>query len=88
LGVESPGVGIVIKISDGDPESRSRVEPNSRVRPGVALELLRQMGYIQKKELEALAAEFGPVKPVLNWRKLVVGEARPIFTLQKPTEDA
>jgi L-asparaginase II len=87
LGADSPGIGIAIKISDGDPESRSRVDPNSRVRPAVSLELLRQMGYIADKELEALA-EFGPARPVLNWRKLVVGEARPIFTLEKAEQAA
>jgi L-asparaginase II len=80
-GADSPGIGIALKISDGDPESRSRVDPNSRVRPAVALEILRQLGIISEKELEALAA-FGPVKPVTNWRKLVVGEGRPAFTLE------
>lgn len=82
LGAESPGVGIAIKISDGDPESRSRVDPNSRVRPAVSLEVLRQMGYIGEGEMDALA-EFGPLKPVVNWRKLVVGESRPALALQR-----
>ena len=36
-----------------------------------------------QEELESLAADFGLVKPVTNWRKIVVGEARPAFTLQR-----
>jgi hypothetical protein len=38
--------------------------------------------------LEALAADFSPIKPVTNWRKLVVGEARPAFTLQRTEQPA
>jgi L-asparaginase II len=84
LGAESPGVGIAFKISDGDLSIRkANGETYNRVRPAVALEILRQMGYISKKDLEMLAADFGPLKPVTNWRKLVVGEARPAFTLQR-----
>jgi hypothetical protein len=33
--------------------------------------------------LEPLAVDFGPVKPVTNWRKLVVGAARPAFSLKR-----
>jgi L-asparaginase II len=84
LGAGSPGVGIAFKISDGDLVIRKpNGETYNRVRPAVALEILRQMGYISEKELKMLAADFGPVKPVTNWRKLVVGEARPAFTLQR-----
>jgi len=84
LGAESPGVGIAFKISDGDFSIRkANGETYNRVRPAVTLEILRQMGYISKKELETLHANFGPVKPVTNWRKLVVGESRPTFTLQR-----
>jgi len=82
LGADSPGIGIVLKISDGDVASHSGSDPNLRVRSMVALEILRQMGYVSDKDLEQLA-DFGPVKPVLNWRKLVVGEARPAFSLRK-----
>jgi L-asparaginase II len=89
LGAESPGVGIAFKISDGDlPIRKANGDTYNRVRPAVALEILRQMGWISEKELEALATDFGPLKPVTNWRKLVVGEAHPAFTLQrtgKPT---
>ena len=87
LGGDSPGIGIALKVSDGDAENRTRPDPSSRVRPAVALEILRQMGYLTDKELEALA-EFGPVKPVTNWRKLLVGEGRPAFALKKAEEPA
>jgi len=84
LGAESPGIGIAFKISDGDLTIRkANGETYNRVRPAVALEILRQMGYISEKELEQLAADFGPLKPVTNWRKLVVGESRPAFTLKR-----
>jgi L-asparaginase II len=76
-------VGIAFKISDGDlPIRKANGETYNRVRPAVALEILRQMGWISEKELESLAVEFGPVKPVTNWRKLEVGQARPAFSLQ------
>ena len=73
LGTGSPGLGIAIKISDGDAKGRTR--------PAVALEILSQLGAISHQEMEALA-EFGPRLPVKNWRNLVVGKAYPIFTLE------
>lgn len=83
LGGNSPGVGIAIKISDGDlPIRRPDGSVYHRVRPPTALEILRQLGALSKKELTALA-EFGPARPVTNWRKLTVGEARPVFTLER-----
>jgi L-asparaginase II len=71
-------------VSDGDISLRkANGEAYSRVRPAVALEILRQLDVISSKELAALADDFGPVRPVTNWRKLVVGEIRPAFTLHK-----
>ncbi len=85
MGAESPGIGIALKISDGDISLRkSNLDTYNRARPAVALEVLRQMGYLSPRELEALAIEFGPIKPVVNLRKLVVGVSRPVFTLQRP----
>jgi L-asparaginase II len=85
LGAGSPGVGIAIKVADGDLSVRkANGETYNRVRPAVSLEILRQMDYISEKEREALATEFGPTKPVINLRKLVVGEARTVFVMQKP----
>lgn len=68
LAPDSPGIGIAIKISDGDPSDRAR--------SGVALALLQSLGALHQSELAALAA-FGPVRPLYNYRKLRVGESRP-----------
>jgi len=83
LGAESPGIGIVFKVADGDLAVRD-ADGNfrNRVRPAMALEILRQLGYVSEKELEALA-EFGPVNPVANARRFVVGESHPVFTLKR-----
>ena len=88
LGAESPGVGIVFKVADGDIALRD-ADGNfhNRVRPAVAIEILKQLGYISEAESEELA-EFGPVRPVINARKIVVGESRPAFTLQKAEQAA
>ncbi len=84
LGAGSPGIGIALKIADGDISIRKTTgDSYNRARPAVMLEILRQMGYISQKELDALAIEFGPTKPVINLRKLVVGVARPVFTMQR-----
>ena len=84
LGADSAGVGIAFKVSDGDlPIRKANGETYNRVRPAVALEILRQMDWINEKELELLSLEFGPLKPVTNWRKLEVGQARPAFSLQR-----
>ena len=83
LGAESPGIGIVFKVSDGDLSTRDNDGHfRNRVRPAMALEILKQLGYVSENELEALA-EFGPFKPVTNARKTVVGAARPVFTLKR-----
>lgn len=74
LGADSPGIGIAIKVSDGDQKNR--------VRPALALEILKQVGVISDKELDALS-EFGPELKVFNWRKLVVGESHPVCQLIK-----
>lgn len=83
LGAESPGIGIVFKVADGDITLRD-ADGNfrNRVRPAMALEILKQLGYVSDKELESLAG-FGPVLPILNARKMVVGESRPAFTLKR-----
>jgi L-asparaginase II len=83
LGAESPGIGIVFKVADGDLAVRD-ADGNfrNRVRPAMALEILKQLGYISEKELETLA-EFGTVRPVTNARKIVVGESHPVFSLKR-----
>jgi L-asparaginase II len=82
LGPASPALGIVFKISDGDLKGHNRPveDPRGRVRPPVALEILRQLGAFAPREMEKLA-DYGPTFPVDNWRKVIVGLAEPCFTL-------
>jgi L-asparaginase II len=68
------GVGIALKISDGD--------ATESVRSAVMLEILRQLRILNKEDLAELA-EFGPITPILNWRKIKVGESHPIFELER-----
>lgn len=72
LAPKSPGLGIALKISDGDLKNRTR--------PAVAIEILHQLGAISSSELETLS-DFGPKFPVQNWRNVIVGEAYPVFSL-------
>jgi L-asparaginase II len=74
LGPGTPALGITIKISDGDLKSRAR--------PGVTLEVLRQLGVLSQPELDLLS-DFGPTLPVENWRKIEVGHGRPCFQLER-----
>ena len=73
-GASPKGVGIALKISDGDPKGD--------VRAAVMVEILRQLGYLNDEDLTELAA-FSPVQTIHNWRKLEVGESRTIFKLKK-----
>lgn len=68
----SPGLGIALKIADGDGFGRAR--------GSAALSILSQLGVLSAAELRPLA-EFGPVKAVTNRRNLTVGEMRPIYKL-------
>ena len=82
LGPDSPGVGMTVKVSDGDASRLgSGLESTNRVRPAVVVEILRQLGVLSSKQEQALAA-FGPEKPILNHRGLVTGTSRPVFKLQ------
>lgn len=67
----SPGIGIAVKISDGDPRGRARAS--------VGLTILEAMGLLDKNDLERLE-DCGNV-PVRNWRNLEVGEVRSVFSL-------
>jgi L-asparaginase II len=62
----SPGIGITLKISDGDLDQRAG--------PVVVLEVLRQLGAFNEKQIHSLA-RFAPRK-ITNWRGLEVGEIR------------
>jgi L-asparaginase II len=65
------GLGIAIKIEDGDIR---------RARDPVVIETLRQLGLLDDDHLARLAGYAG--SKVLNHRRLVVGEVRPCFSLQ------
>ena len=72
LGPGSPALGVALKIADGA----------GRGTYPVALEVLRQLGALGEAELKALEGfGFGPRLPLMNWRGLVVGEARTCFEL-------
>ncbi|MFC2063947.1 asparaginase [Chloroflexota bacterium] len=77
LNVDSPGIGIAIKVSDGDQKNR--------VRPALVLEILKQMKLLNLEELETLK-EFGPTLKETNWRNLIVGESKPIFNMETGDE--
>jgi L-asparaginase II len=77
----SPGVGIALKVSDGDAARMSiDLVHSARVRPAVILEILRQLGALSLEQQQSLAP-FGPVKPVRNHRGIVTGQSRPAFKL-------
>lgn len=70
----SPGVGIALKIADGDLKGRAS--------PAVTLEVLRQLDALSAAEMMALA-RFGPTLTQFNWRMVPVGAAEPVFELQR-----
>ena len=78
---DSPGLGIAFKVSDGDASRKADdLSTSNRVRPAVALEILRQLGAISSQQEQALAA-FGPVKSIQNHQGIVTGQSRPVFNL-------
>lgn len=72
IGENSPALGIVYKIADGDSIGRAR--------PLVGIEILRQLGALDSQQIQALASF--DTRPILNWRKLEVGLLKPVFQLQ------
>ncbi len=79
---ETRGIGIALKVMDGDAgRMNDQLKSAPRVRPAVALEILRQLGALNDPQLKQLAA-FGPTLPVKNHRDIIVGESRPVFKLQ------
>ncbi len=82
LSPDSAGIGIAFKVSDGDLLFRTlNIDPLNRVRPAVALEILRQLGALNDAQLKDLS-EFGPTLPIKNHRGIVTGESRPSFELK------
>jgi L-asparaginase II len=69
----SPGLGIAIKISDGDAGGRARAS--------VALAILSSLGVLDDVDLERLAPYSNVA--IRNWREKIVGEIRPVFSLSK-----
>jgi len=77
----APGVGIALKVSDGDASRMADdLSTSNRVRPAVVIEILRQLGALSIEQEQALAM-FGPVKEIRNHRGLVTGQSRPAFKL-------
>jgi L-asparaginase II len=80
-GPDSPGVGIAMKVSDGDASRMGmELESTNRVRPAVTIEILRQLGVLSPEQEQTLA-EFGPEKSITNHREIVTGRSHPIFKL-------
>ena len=77
-GVLGPvGVGIVLKVADGD---RRR-----RVAGALALHILQELGLYQPEAHPDLAQAFGPRLPVFNVRGDVqVGEGYPLWSVPRP----
>ena len=73
LGPDSPGLGITLKIADGD--------AGGRAVHTAALEILLQLGVLAADEQAALRA-FGR-RALFNWREIEIGEIRPAFRLER-----
>jgi len=68
----SPALGVALKVADGA----------ARASHLAALEILRQLGALAEADFDALETfGFGPRQTLRNFRGLVTGEARPVFTL-------
>lgn len=79
----SPGVGVALKVSDGDMPFRTiEGHARNRVRPAVMLEILRQIGALGPAEIQRLAV-FGPELALRNHRGIITGNSRPVFHLVK-----
>lgn len=73
LGKDSPGIGIAIKISDGDPTDRAR--------QGMALAILQALGALDAEQMVKMA-DYGPQIQLENYRKLKVGFSRPMVDIK------
>jgi L-asparaginase II len=73
LGPGSQALGIALKISDGDAGDRAKTT--------AVVEVLRQLGALSQKQLQALAAF--DTRDFYNFRHLLVGKIRPTFELEK-----
>ena len=69
----SPGLGIVVKIADGD--------IGKRARRAVILEILNQLDVLSTQQLSNLG-DLGPVQELINQCQIVVGKGKPCFQLK------
>ena len=84
----SGALGITLKISDGDLAQIDRGariatiahDGGGRARSTAAVEAVRQLGVLNAAQLEALH-DFAP-RAQYNWRRIQVGEIRPVFSLE------
>ena len=67
------GLGLAVKISDGDLTTRAN--------PAATLHILKSLGAMNENELLKVE-KYGPMIPVKNWVKTVVGEGRPCFEIK------
>lgn len=75
------GVGIAMKVVDGDASHMdNELVSSTRVRPAVALEILRQLKALDETQMKTLAS-FGPSKQLKNYAGLVTGKSYPVFDL-------
>ncbi len=97
LSTNSPGIGIALKIADGDtmdfqmamhtqldgdePFHLTSNQLSERARPCAVIELLRQLNVLDAESLEALSHQ--AARTIYNWRKIPVGEIRPAFHLSR-----
>jgi len=80
-GPKSPGLGIALKIAEGDLGKRTDRPPGQRARSRVVASVLEQLGVLGASEIERLSA-FLETR-LTNWRGLVVGEMRPCLQLER-----
>ena len=72
IGIRSAGIGIALKVVDGNPRG---LHP-------ATISVLQQLGLLSASEATPLAAWQRPRQ--LNLRGLYTGEARAVVTLEKP----
>jgi L-asparaginase II len=97
---DSPGIGIAIKVSDGDtrdyqntmhaqfdgdePFQLTHFDSIERARPCAVVEILRQLGALDESSLYGL--RHYAARPIYNWCKTVVGEIRANFRITLRTQ--
>jgi L-asparaginase II len=72
LGPDSPGIGIAVKISDGDPSLRAR--------SAVTIAILQHLQALTEEEIGVLG-EYASGHAIYNWQKMVVGKLTTTFKL-------